>query len=205
MSTYCADGNAISSIQLTTDKNTWTNNITFNLVKGKGKTTEIDKTKITLLRARKDKKITFYPKTALQIFYEIRPTSCLIPGGELSATLKLDKYTLKSNKVTIPPLPTNKYDIALRSARINSLTNPGQLLTAAETLIREKPKSYLGYWYQGLAFENNKDYQGALKAYKTALKYYPQSTKSEHYEPPVYITSKIRYIYGLLNEKKEAS
>jgi len=89
----------------------------------------------------------------------------------------------------------------LRSARINSLTNPDQLLAAAETLIQGNPKSYLGYWYQGLALENNKDYPAALKAYKTALKYYPQATQKKHYEAPVYIAAKVRKLKQLLSHR----
>ncbi|MCD4721180.1 MAG: tetratricopeptide repeat protein [Desulfobacula sp.] len=196
------DGSPISSIQIIADENTWTDNITFSLAKGKDKTTEIDKSRITLLRAQKDKKIAFHPRTVFQIFYAIEPSACLIPGQELSARLKLDKYTLKSNKVTVPPVPKNKHDLALRRARIHSLTNSGHLITAAETLIQEKSESHLGYWYQGIALEDNRNYQGALKAYKKALQYYPQSTESKHYEPPVYIISKIR---RLQNTKKNGT
>lgn len=51
------DGKPVSSIQLTIDENTWTNNITFNLTKEKDETIEIEKTKITLLWARKYQEI----------------------------------------------------------------------------------------------------------------------------------------------------
>jgi len=186
------DGKPVSSIQLTTDDNTWGNKISFHLTKEKDETIEIEKSNIFLIRAQRDKEIAIYPQTVLQVFYVIKPTSCLLPGADLSAELALDKYKLRSNKFTIPPLLQKRKDIALRSARVNSLLNPDKLLTAAETLIREDPKSFLGYWYRGLALENNKDYPGALNSYKTALQYYPQSTKEKHYEPPVCIAAKIR-------------
>ena len=56
------DGKPVSSIQLTIDENTWTNNITFNLTKEKDETIEIEKTKITLLRARKYQEMSFPPE-----------------------------------------------------------------------------------------------------------------------------------------------
>ena len=195
------NGNTISPIELETAEGTWQNNITFTGTNEKGSPIEIDKKEVSLIRARKDKKMSFYPQTVIQIFYGIKPTARLIPGKELSATLHLDQYTLTSNKVVIPPLPRNKHDMALRCARINSLTNPGELLTTAESLIQETPESYLGYWYQGLALEHKKDYQGALNSYRTALQYYPQSTNKRHYEPPLYIALKIRQLRQFLSQR----
>lgn len=192
------NGEEVSPIQLTADKNIWIDDILYVLNEENAEPAEIDKDRITLLRAPKEREITFTPETVIQIFYEIKPTSCLIPGAELSASLKLDKYTLKSNKIFVPPLPTNDFDRALRSARIHSLTDPALLLEEAKTLIKEKPESYLGYWYQAIALEYNKDYKGALTAYETALKYYPPSTQNEHYEYPVYIIRKITQLKKLL-------
>ncbi|MBD3414438.1 MAG: hypothetical protein GF421_08420 [Candidatus Aminicenantes bacterium] len=177
----------ISPISLTADENTWTAGIAFFLTGGG----QVDKERISLLRAPKDKEMRFSPSTVFQIFYEISPTSLLTPGKQLSAALHLDPYTLESNRVTIPPLADNEFERALRAARIASLTDPSQLLDAAETLIQEQPESYLGYWYQARALEYRKDYEAALESYNAALKRYPPSSETEHYEPPVYIVRKI--------------
>ena len=190
----------IEPFQLKIKENTWRDNIKFQLLSKNGEVSSLNKSDVSLLTAPKGNKLRFTHQTVYQAFYIIYPSYHLSSKDRLMAQLQIDHYKLNSNRVTIPPWPTSRFDAALRQARIDWLMGSDRLLESAETLIRENPESYLGYWYKGLALQRKKDPQKALQAFVSALKHYHQSTEKGYREPPVVIIQKIK---ELLKDSKK--
>ncbi len=182
----------IEPFQLKIKENTWRDRIKFQLLSKNGEMSTLNKSDVSLLMAPKGGKLRFTHQTVYQAFYIIHPSYHLSSKDKLMAQLQIDHYKLNSNRVTIPPWPTSRFDATLRQARIDWLIGSDRLLESAETLIRENPESYLGYWYKGLALQRKKDSQKALQAFVSALKHYNQSTEKGHREPPVVIIQRIK-------------
>ncbi len=189
------DAIELNPIEIVVNKNIWEKNISFMVSDKKESQSKKINKGIEIFKAPPATKLSFTAEDTYQIFYKIAPASVPAPRKKIQAILKIGKYTIKSNILTISEEPATKYDQLLRKARISLfLKDEKKTMAAAETLITAQPKAVSGYWYKGRAFELKEDYKQALAAYEQALKNTTQLKKGVHKEPPILILERIKWI-----------
>lgn len=179
----------IKPVTLSIKKDFWERDVSFHV------TGEIERNieGVELIDAPKITKIILGPEDTITARYKIPPSAAPSPGEKLHAKMKIDKYTITSNKETIPELPADEGENLLRQAVIESgLNEYGNLLQTAEKIISQYPESSWGYWYKGKALEGRGNFAEALKSYQTALEKVPIPKEGEYPEPPMPIITKIR-------------
>jgi tetratricopeptide (TPR) repeat protein len=175
------------------DKSMWKDKVLFWALDENGKKNKIKKG-IKLISSPDGGRLYFTADSFYNAIYEIENNSLPKQGNKIYAEVTIGKNVIISNTVAIPAKLSGECENIIKKAEVETfLGNYDNLMPIAEKLISIKGDSYLGYWYKGLALENEKDYKSALSLFETALKKYHQPSQDNIlYEPPILLAKKIK-------------
>ena len=175
------------------DKSMWQDEVLFWALDEMGKKNKIKKG-IKLISSPDGGRLYFTADSFYNAIYEIENNSLPKQGNKIYAEVTIGKNVIISNTVAMPAKLSRECENIIKKAEVETfLGNYDNLMPIAEKLISIKGDSYLGYWYKGLALENEKDYKSALSLFETALKKYHQPSQDNIlYEPPILLAKKIK-------------
>jgi tetratricopeptide (TPR) repeat protein len=175
------------------DKSMWQDEVLFWALDENGRKNEIKKG-IKLISSPDEGELCFTADSFYSAIYEIKNDCSLKQGNRIYAEVTIGKNVIISNTVTIPAKLSGECENIIKKAEVETfLGNYDKLMPIAEKIISIKGDSYLGYWYKGLALENEKDYKSALSLFETALKKYHQPSQDNILcEPPMLLAKKIK-------------
>lgn len=181
------------------DKSMWKDEVLFWALDENGQKNKIKKG-IKLISSPDEGKLCFTADSFYNAIYEIKNDCLSKQGNKIYVEVTIGKNVIISNTVTIPVKPLGEYENLIKKAEVEVfLGNYDKLIPIAEKIISIKGDSCLGYWYKGLALENEKDYKSALSLFETALKKYHQPSQNNYlYEPPMHLAKKIKELKKIM-------
>jgi tetratricopeptide (TPR) repeat protein len=149
---------------------------------------------IKAVKIPEQEELTISPEAVYLAIYELSSDIRSQKGKRIRAEVKIGKYDLKSNYVEIPaPLVDEKEKLANKARIEMCLEKNKELLETADKMILQNAEDPSGYWYKGIALENEKKYKEAIVEYEKALRKYPRPSQSDNeYEPPLRLVQKIK-------------